>query len=178
MPDLSLLWRKHRHIAPPGTLGVATSSYNSGKCGVNITQAIFTPVCIGGLLPPTKALFEEAPGGFGLACTMLSPLAPTLKTGVKPELLRVCPSCLLTLIHTLTSSQFYAALAAKAMTAAPACQAGHYQRFGVPGCDQITFAMLRNNFAVVPRDSEALHILQNPPSAFSSLRMGGTLTLR
>ena len=39
MPDLSLLWRKHRHIAPPGTLGVATSSYSSGKCGVKGTQA-------------------------------------------------------------------------------------------------------------------------------------------
>ena len=39
MPDLSLLWRKHRHIAPPGTLGVATSSYSSGKCGVKGAQA-------------------------------------------------------------------------------------------------------------------------------------------
>ena len=39
MPHLSLLWRKHRHIAPPGTLGVATSSYSSGKCGVKGAQA-------------------------------------------------------------------------------------------------------------------------------------------
>ena len=39
MPDLSLLWRKDRHIVPPGTLGVATSSYNFGKYGVKGTQA-------------------------------------------------------------------------------------------------------------------------------------------
>jgi hypothetical protein len=45
MPDLSLLWRKHRHIAPPGTLGVAASSYSSGKCGVKGTQATFTRTC-------------------------------------------------------------------------------------------------------------------------------------
>jgi hypothetical protein len=45
MPDLSLLWRKHRHIAPPGTLGVATSSYSSGKCSVKGTQATFTRAC-------------------------------------------------------------------------------------------------------------------------------------
>lgn len=41
MPDLSLLWREHRHIAPSGTLGVATSSYNSGKCGLKGTQATY-----------------------------------------------------------------------------------------------------------------------------------------
>jgi len=42
MPDLSRLWRKHRHIAPPGTLGVAASSYSFGKCGVQTP----VPLCL------------------------------------------------------------------------------------------------------------------------------------
>ena len=60
MPDLSLLWRKHRHIAPPGTLGVATSSYISGKCGVKGTQATYCAlVFVAPPVSPFHGLFDS-----------------------------------------------------------------------------------------------------------------------
>jgi hypothetical protein len=40
MPDFSRLWRKHRHIAPPGTLGLAASSYSSSKRNLETSVAL------------------------------------------------------------------------------------------------------------------------------------------
>ena len=59
MPDLSLLWRKHRHIAPPGTLGVATSSFNSGECGVKGTQATYCALVFVTPYPPPPARHSQ-----------------------------------------------------------------------------------------------------------------------
>ena len=59
MPELSLLWRKYRHIAPPGTLGVATSSYNSGKCGVKGTQATYCALVFVTSPPPPPAWHSQ-----------------------------------------------------------------------------------------------------------------------
>ena len=59
MPILSRLWRKHRHIAPPGTLGVATSSFNSGKCGVKGTQATYCALVFVTPYPPPPARHSQ-----------------------------------------------------------------------------------------------------------------------